>query len=64
MEENRSLPEKKARTLEDDPQYFGGYLNMARLNIYNINNHLAPKFNQAVLREEGDIPDSIITPKS
>ena len=33
----------KKRTLENDPQYFGGYLNMARHNVYLINNHIAKK---------------------
>lgn len=34
----------KKRTLKDDPQYFGTYLNMARHNIFLIENHIAQKF--------------------
>jgi hypothetical protein len=48
------------RTLGDDPQYFGAYLNMARLNIYNINNHLAKKFKIGQLDDEEQIPSSFL----
>jgi hypothetical protein len=39
-----SIEGKRVRTLEADPQYFGGYLNMARHNIFSINNHVKPSF--------------------
>ena len=45
---------KNERTLQDDPQYFGGYLNMARLNIFNISNHVADKLSIALLKNEED----------
>lgn len=45
------LQEKNTRTLVDDPQYFGGYLNMARHNIYNISNYFAQEFNKSLLYE-------------
>lgn len=32
------------RTIEEDPQYFGGYLNMARHNVFLIINHLTEVF--------------------
>ena len=32
-----SIEGKRVRTLEADPQYFGGYLNMARHNLYGKN---------------------------
>ncbi len=51
------------RTLENDPQYFGGYLNMARLNVYNISNHIAQQFEQASLNEDGRIKDSFLCNK-
>jgi len=55
--------ENKQRTLETDPQYFGGFLNMARLNVYNINNHLAAIFDLKPLPEEGRIKDSFLCNK-
>ena len=33
------------RTLTNDPQYFGAYLNMARHNVFLIINHLTETFN-------------------
>ncbi len=53
----------KYRTLSDDPQYFGGYLNMARLNIFNISNHVAKELKLNVLDEEGKIPASFLCNK-
>ena len=64
METNINFSENRSRTLSGDPQYFGGYLNMARLNIFNINNHIAEKFNQAVLDEEGHIKNSFLCNKN
>lgn len=51
------------KTLENDPQYFGGYLNMARLNIYNISNHIAEQFNLPILNEDGEIKNSFLCDK-
>ena len=34
----------KKRTLVEDPQYFGGYLNMARHNVFLLINHLSNTF--------------------
>lgn len=51
---------KPAKTLIDTPEYFGAYLNMARLNIFNINNHLAEKFSVPSLRDEEKIPNSFL----
>jgi len=60
METNQPINENRRRTLSNDPQYFGGYLNMARLNIYNISNHIAADFEQSTLTEEGQIPASFL----
>jgi hypothetical protein len=46
--ENLDLKEGKYRSVQKDPQYFGGYLNMARLNIYIISNHIAIQLNQNI----------------
>lgn len=54
----------KYRTLNDDPQYFGGYLNMARLNVFNISNHIAKEFGLSLLEEEGHIKNSFLCNKS
>jgi hypothetical protein len=59
METN--LNEESKRTFANDPQYFGSYLNLARLNIYTINNHLANKFKLPQLAQEGQIPISFLT---
>ena len=32
------------KTIENDPQYFGGYLNMARHNVFLLINHLTEAF--------------------
>lgn len=53
----------KCRTLNDDPQYFGGYLNMARLNIFNISNHFATEFKLPLLSEEGHLRNSFLCNK-
>jgi len=55
-----TVNENKKRTPEDDSQYFGAYLNLARLNIYAINNHLAKEFKRAGLEEDGYIKNSFI----
>jgi len=53
--------ENRRRTLNDDPQYFGAYLNLARLNIFSINNHLAKEFKlKSVLSEDGLIQSGFI----
>lgn len=63
METQEIITGNKYRTLADDPQYFGGYLNMARLNILNISNHVASIFGQAILDDEGKIPNSFLCNK-
>ncbi len=40
------------RTLSEDPQYFGGYLNMARHNVFLINNNIAKRFKKRELEKE------------
>jgi hypothetical protein len=42
--ENQNLENKK--TLQNNPEYFGAYLNMARHNVFLIINHLTETFNQ------------------
>lgn len=61
MKETISAENK--RTLREDPQYFGAFLNMARHNIYTINNHLASKFNIKPLSDEEKIKDSFLSKK-
>lgn len=53
----QSETQKKKRSLDQDPQYFGAYLNMARHNVFLIVNHLAAKFNLNELSEEEEIKD-------
>ena len=45
MENKIDNQENNKRTWENDPQYFGSYLNMARHNVYLLNNHLTDVFN-------------------
>ncbi len=52
--------ENRRRTLSTDPQYFGAYLNLARLNIFSINNHLAEEFKITTLEEDGRIQSGFI----
>ena len=63
METQISNIENKYRILNDDPQYFGGYLNMARLNVFNISNHIAKEFNLPLLPEEGHLKNSFLCQK-
>ncbi len=49
------------KTFENSPEYFGSYLNLARLNIFNISNHLSKKFDLYPLKQEGEIPTSFLT---
>jgi len=59
-----TIPEViKCRTLSDDPQYFGGYLNMARLNVLNISNHIAKEFKLPLLPEEAHLKNSFLCKK-
>lgn len=55
--------EQRIRTFRDDPQYFGAFLNMARLNIFNISNHLSSEFYLKPLDEEGQIKNSFLANK-
>ncbi len=53
------------RTLTQDPQYFGSFLNMARYHIFTISNHLSQKMSQKQktynpLSSEESIPDSFL----
>jgi hypothetical protein len=61
METNQQFTnENRRRNLNDDPQYFGAYLNLARLNIFSINNHLAEEFKITTLEEDGRIQSGFI----
>lgn len=62
MKQNELNRTYSIRTLANDPQYFGGYLNMARLNILNINNNVAlkVKYTSGRLDNEKDIADSFL----
>lgn len=56
--------QKNVRTLSNDPQYFGGYFNMARHNIFIISNNTAEKHGKiSLLVEEGHIPNSFLCNK-
>jgi len=48
------------KTMNDNPEYFGSFLNMARLNIYMINNFIAQYFKRPLLNEEGEIKNSFL----
>ncbi|MFA9372104.1 MAG: type VI-B CRISPR-associated RNA-guided ribonuclease Cas13b [Labilibaculum antarcticum] len=48
------------KTVENDPQYFGGYLNMARSNIFSINNSVAHKIKISTIPDEEKILDSFL----
>ena len=63
MEETKLV---KVRTLNNDPQYFGGYLNMARHNIFSISNHVAKKLGNNVkeLDDEEKIESSFLCDKA
>ncbi|PIP54600.1 MAG: hypothetical protein COX07_04460 [Bacteroidetes bacterium CG23_combo_of_CG06-09_8_20_14_all_32_9] len=63
MENTIEIQKQSIRTLNNAPQYFGLYLNMARLNIFNISNYLAEKFGLAVLDEEEKITISFLGDK-
>jgi hypothetical protein len=56
--------EQTYRTLENDPQFFGGYLNMARLNVFMISNYIAQQFEQSSLNEDGEIKNSFLCDKN
>jgi 5'-deoxynucleotidase YfbR-like HD superfamily hydrolase len=60
------IEKSKNRNLQDDPQYFGGYLNMARHNIMTISNHIANRLGNGVkpLDDEEKIETSFLCDKS
>jgi len=58
--QENELFENRRRTLADDPQYFGAYLNLARLNIFSINNYLAKEFQQTELKDDELIQNGFI----
>ncbi len=61
MQPALSLDFASKRTLEKDPQYFGAFLNMARHNVFLINNHLANKFKPTnILEDDGKILNSFL----
>jgi hypothetical protein len=50
------------RTLENDPQYFGAFLNMARHNVFLLINHLTEKFKDysfEMLKDDKEINNGI-----
>ena len=61
MEENLNSLLSRTRTISNDPQYFGGYLNMARLNIFNISNYIGKLFSQSQLDDDDHIANSFLT---
>jgi hypothetical protein len=63
MENTIEAQKQNKRILKNDPQYFGSYLNMARLNILNISNHLAKKYGLTVLDDEAKITTSFLGDK-
>jgi hypothetical protein len=63
MENTIEAQKQNKRILKNDPQYFGSYLNMARLNILNISNHLAEKYGLTVLDDEAKITTSFLGDK-
>jgi hypothetical protein len=54
--------QKKVRTFDTDPQYFGAFLNMARHNIYSISNHVSKKLGKdnSFLSDEEKIKASFL----
>ncbi len=61
MENTKEQAFTSTRTIENDPQYFGAFLNMARYNIFEISNHLSKKMGKTPLKSEDGIPDSFLT---
>lgn len=62
--ENNELLLNKSRNLADDPQFFGSFFNMARLNVLIINNHLADIFEKTKLKDDQNIADSFLANKN
>ena len=48
------------KTLSDNPEYFGGYLNMARHNIFFICNYVAKKLEKKTLNNDSEIKNSFL----
>lgn len=55
----------KKRTLQNDPQFFGAFINMARLNIFNVQKYInekleSPKKSKSGLYDEAKIHEMIL----
>lgn len=57
METTTTSNANKYRTLPDDPQYFGGYLNMARHNVFLIINQVTEAFSYLNFKKINDDED-------
>lgn len=61
MNTNGEKEKDNIKTLSENPEYFGSYLNLARLNIYNISNHIAHKLELNTIDNEEKIINSFLT---
>lgn len=60
MEIIELIQERNFKTIKEEPQYFGGFLNMALLNVLNVNNHFAKDFGYSLLQEDAHINGSFL----